>query len=308
MATQVLDNPKIGGRLRTYVCELREETNKFINAWRASFFILGVVSSNSFAEYTIVWNLIDFIMSNQRKKLAPAAATIYLSNGLSSFLDILGAFVLDARLGRHRGIGIFVLLLSLELPELAETIVFYIALLLIAAGRCGQGHTLREFGLDQFKSRRCVDKTKARIHNRVWWYLGKLVGVVTGITTNSILTKKAIDDEDENQYWKSVGTYSLLTMAVTFLLFLSGTLLYTHVKPGGSPLTRILRVFVAALRNRRLRCPDHANELYEERNLQDGVFVCDPQGNANEPINASQLIEDQQLLQENLPDDNPELK
>ncbi|KAG9453946.1 hypothetical protein H6P81_006850 [Aristolochia fimbriata] len=262
---------------------VRERSKKYVTAWGISFFVSGIVFSNSFAEYVLVLSLIDFLTSIRGQQLPYAAATINLIEGLGSVLSILGALLSDAHLGRFwviffsvpcyiLGLGLFTLSASDKLSAPPTTALFYIALLFIAAGRGGQQHTLRAFGRDQFESK-IGDGVKARIHNRAWWYLGTLVGVVAGITVNSFLSQEDIDRDRPSLSWVFGGIFSLAAMVVTLVLFASGTSLFTRVTPQGSPLLRVLRVFLAALQNRRLRYPENAGQLFEERNgcLHDSV-------------------------------------
>lgn len=52
-------------------------------------------------------------------------------------------------------------------------------------------------------------------------------------------------------------------LVVSILVFLLGTPLYRHRLPSGSPLTRMVQVFVASLRKWKLNAPGDPKELHE---------------------------------------------
>ncbi|KAF9594506.1 hypothetical protein IFM89_031624, partial [Coptis chinensis] len=56
---------------------------------------------------------------------------------------------------------------------------------------------------------------------------------------------------------------------VAMLVFISGTGSYVHVKPKGSTLTRVCRVFVASTLKIHIRHPNDVSELYEKRDLNE---------------------------------------
>nr|TKR98010.1 hypothetical protein D5086_0000208080 [Populus alba] len=58
-----------------------------------------------------------------------------------------------------------------------------------------------------------------------------------------------------------------IAMAVAFMVFLSGSPLYKKVKPGGSPLVRVIQVIVAAIRKRKAVAPEDQASCTKTKSL-----------------------------------------
>lgn len=131
--------------------------------------------------------------------------------------------------------------------------VFYAALYLIALGTGGIKPCVSSFGADQFDETEPEDKKdKASFFN--WYYFSINVG--------ALLASSVLVYTQENVSWAVGFGIPAAAMAVALIFFLLGTPLYRHQRPGGSPLTRIARVFVAAARNWRA-APAEVQNLYE---------------------------------------------
>ncbi|TQE00946.1 hypothetical protein C1H46_013486 [Malus baccata] len=62
-----------------------------------------------------------------------------------------------------------------------------------------------------------------------------------------------------------------VAMAIAVLIFFSGTRLYRNQKPGGSPLTRIIQVIVASIRNYKVKVPEDKSLLYETADAESSI-------------------------------------
>ncbi|KAI4353265.1 hypothetical protein L6164_002228 [Bauhinia variegata] len=72
--------------------------------------------------------------------------------------------------------------------------------------------------------------------------------------------------------WKDPFKVAPLFLGVAHLLFYSGCFCYSFEEPRGSPLQKIYRVFVAALRKRKLKYPDSEGEYNCENNERNFSF------------------------------------
>lgn len=128
------------------------------------------------------------------------------------------------------------------------------ALYLIAIGAGSIRPCLSAFAGDQFDQ-----EDQAERHQTTSFFNW----LVVSITCGGILATTLVVHLGENVSWTwsfiSIG----LAMMMATLFFLAGTSLYRHQKPAGSPLMRILQVFVAAVRNRRVKVPAALHEITE---------------------------------------------
>lgn len=118
--------------------------------------------------------------------------------------------------------------------------IFYIALYMIAFGNGGYQPNIATFGADQFD-----EEDPAEAHSKVsffsYFYLALNLGSLFSNTFLSYL-------EDEGRW--ALGFWASTAAAATaLLLFLSGTLRYRYIQPGGNPIGRVCQVAFAACRN-----------------------------------------------------------
>ncbi|KAG2721999.1 hypothetical protein I3760_02G108600 [Carya illinoinensis] len=82
----------------------------------------------------------------------------------------------------------------------------------------------------------------------------------------------------DNVGWTLGYGLPTLGLAISIIIFLSGTPFYRHKVPSGSPFTRMARVIVAALRKWKVHIPNDPKELYElelEEYAKKGKFRID---------------------------------
>ncbi|KAJ1397430.1 Proton-dependent oligopeptide transporter family [Sesbania bispinosa] len=135
-----------------------------------------------------------------------------------------------------------------------QAAILYAGLYLIALGTGGIKAALPALGADQFDDK--VPKEKAQLSSFFNWFLFSLTtGAIVGVTFIVWIST--------NQGWD--WSFTICTIAVLFaIIFISmGKSLYRNNIPKGSPLIRIIQVFVAAFRNRKLQIPENADELHE---------------------------------------------
>lgn len=64
-----------------------------------------------------------------------------------------------------------------------------------------------------------------------------------------------------------------MVMALSVVFFVVGYPLYIRIRPGGSPLTRLTQVIIAAIKKRNAVRPDDVNLLYQDKELDAKLSV-----------------------------------
>ncbi|XP_027349070.1 protein NRT1/ PTR FAMILY 5.2-like [Abrus precatorius] len=254
---------------------LRSKTGR----WKACSFIVGYEVFERMAYYGIASNLVLYLS----KKLHEG--TVKSSNNVSNWvgsvwmMPLAGAYIADAYLGRYRTfviasciylLGMCLLTLAVSLPALRpppcaqdqncprasafQRGVFFLALYIIAVGTGGTKPNISTMGADQFDEFEPKERSyKLSFFN--WWFFSILFGT---LFSNTFLIY--IQD---NVGWTIGYGLPTLGLAISVLVFLVGTPFYRHKLPSGSPITRMLQVYVAAGRKWKLLVPDDTKELHE---------------------------------------------
>ncbi|KAJ7534977.1 hypothetical protein O6H91_12G013400 [Diphasiastrum complanatum] len=274
--------------------------------WKACPYILGHILHQLFmagteccerlAFFGIGTNLVIYMIDVLHQDNASAAKNVALWSGTGYVTPIIGAFLADTYWGRYRTItsfsaiylaGLFLLTLSTSLtflrppsclkesPECEQAsylhlVVFYVPLYMVAFGMGGIKPCISSFGADQFDDGdRSESKKKAHFFN--WFYMSINIG--------SLLSTGILVYIQENISWSLGYGIPAVMMVVAMSNFLLGKQLYRHQKPGGSPLTQIAQVLVAATLKCSTRIPSSDNQpcSQEEYAIQES---CDIQQNS----------------------------
>ncbi|KAL5059742.1 hypothetical protein RYX36_031346 [Vicia faba] len=234
------------------------------------------------AYYGISTNLVVYLTNKLHQGTVESSNNISNWGGSVWLMPLVGAYVADAYLGRYFTfviasciylIGMCLLTLSVSLPSLRppecdegvafencpkasplQKGVFFLALYIIVLGTGGTKPNISTMGADQFDDFDPKEKSyKFSFFN--WWYFSILIGVLFSTTFLVYI--------QDNIGW-TLG-YGLPTIGLAFsiLVFLLGTPYYRHKLPQGSPMTRMVQVFVAAVRKWKARVPEDTNELHE---------------------------------------------
>lgn len=144
-----------------------------------------------------------------------------------------------------------------------QVAVCFLALYMIALGTGGIKPCVSSFGADQFdETDETEKKKKSSFFN--WFYFSINVG---SLVASSVLVWIQM-----NVGWGWGLGIPAVSMAIAVAFFFSGSHLYRHQRPGGSPLTRISQVLVASVRKLHVKVPDDKTLLYEitdkESNIQ----------------------------------------
>lgn len=122
-----------------------------------------------------------------------------------------------------------------------QMLYLYVFLYITAFGAAGIRPCVSSFGADQFDEKSKDYKSHLdRFFN--FFYLSVTVGAIIAFTMVVYIQMK--------HGWGSAFGSLAIAMGVSNVMFFIGTPLYRHRLPGGSPLTRVAQVLVAAIRKR----------------------------------------------------------
>ncbi|XP_077227058.1 major facilitator superfamily protein isoform X2 [Tasmannia lanceolata] len=241
-------------------------------AWIAAFFIFGNEMAERMAYFGLSVNMVTFMFYIMHRPFTSSANAVNNFLGISQASSVLGGFLADAYLGRYWTIAIFTTLylagltgitlcatmstlmpsqdncdrLSLILGTCEQAkpwqmLYLYVVLYITAFGAAGIRPCVSSFGADQFDERSKDYKAHLdRFFNL--FYLSVTVGAIVAFTVVVYIQM--------NHGWGSAFGSLAIAMGISNVVFFAGTPLYRHKLPGGSPLTRVAQVLVAAVRKR----------------------------------------------------------
>ncbi|XP_002972318.2 protein NRT1/ PTR FAMILY 8.2 [Selaginella moellendorffii] len=246
--------------------------------WKACPYILGNECCERLAYYGMSINLVVFLTDKLHQHNATASTNVTNWSGTCDITPLIGAFLADAYLGRYWTIaafssvyfvGMVLLTLSASVPSLkppscvgdvcpgaspGQIGSFYLALYLVALGTGGIKPCVSSFGADQFDDEDLSEKKYMTVFFN-WFYFSINVGAMIA-STFLVYIQQSVN-------WAWGFGIPAAAMGIAIVGFFIGSKQYRHQKPGGSPLTRIAQVIVAAIRNWRLRLPADETMLYE---------------------------------------------
>ena len=137
-----------------------------------------------------------------------------------------------------------------------QLVAFYVALYLIALGTGGIKPCVSSFGADQFDDNDIHEKKrKSSFFN--WFYFSINIG--------ALISSSVLVYIQENVSWAWGFGVPAVMMGVAIISFFSGTPLFRHQLPGGSPFTRILQVCISVVRKYRVVVPSDPCFLFETK-------------------------------------------
>jgi len=240
--------------------------------WVAALFIFGNEMAERMAYFGLSVNMVVFMFKVMHRPFTSSANAVNNFLGISQASSVLGGFLADAYLGRYWTIAIFTtmyllglvaLTVSASVPALApsqqgcdelamllgacapaapwQMAYLQAALYVTALGAAGIRPCVSSFGADQFDERSPGYKRRLdRFFNL--FYLAVTLGAIAAFT--------AVVYIQMHRGWAAAFGTLALAMGTSNALFFVGTPLYRHRVPGGSPLTRVAQVLVAAFRKR----------------------------------------------------------
>ncbi|ONK78132.1 uncharacterized protein A4U43_C02F14680 [Asparagus officinalis] len=246
--------------------------------WLAAFFIFGNEMAERMAYFGLSVNMVTFMFYVMHRPFSSSANAVNNFLGISQASSVLGGFLADAYLGRYWTIAIFttiyllgltgitlcatmhiftpsqsqcdklsILLGNCEQPKQWQMAYLNTVLYITGFGAAGIRPCVSSFGADQFDERSRDYKTHLdRFFN--FFYLSVTIGAIIAFTMVVYIQMK--------YGWGSAFGALAIAMGMSNLVFFLGTPLYRHRLPGGSPLTRIAQVLVAAFRKRKVPFSD----------------------------------------------------
>ncbi|CAA6669449.1 unnamed protein product [Spirodela intermedia] len=243
--------------------------------WRTSPYILGNECCERLAYYGMSTNLVNYLKNRLNQGNATAANNVTNWSGTCYITPLIGAFVADAYLGRYLTIASFMMVYVLGLTLLTLT-----ASVRGIRPSCDGGVCHPSRGRWGHSSSPCTsspspregsspasppsggpvrrDGREGEKEEELLLQLVLLLHQPGALVASSVLVWIQM-----NVGWGWGFGIPAVTMAVAVIFFFSGTRLYRHQKPGGSPLTRIAQILVASFRNWNAEVPADKTLLYE---------------------------------------------
>ncbi|GAB4833982.1 hypothetical protein Ancab_032234 [Ancistrocladus abbreviatus] len=240
--------------------------------------VMGLMWADVFADY-VLWMTMTYLTDVWKLDYTHAAGILNIWGGLALILPIGLAHLADAFLGNFcillfttlsYSVGMGLLAMSTP-PVLAKHTgtctdykpecigheqkqLFYAGLGLLAIGMAGHLTSLGPFAAEQFE-----DDEDGEGNGGAVMCLSIFAMFAVGI--GGIIAIPYI------QPWSIRYGIAAILILVSMLFFLTGICSYNYVGPQGSPLTTIVRVFVAFVSKLLCRSPKDKSQLYENRNM-----------------------------------------
>jgi peptide/histidine transporter 3/4 len=249
---------------------------------RAAAFIFVVEALENMAFISNATNLVRYFSVSMHYSLAVSANMLTNYMGTSFLLTLVGGFISDSFITRFSTIVSFasaellgLLMLTLqahfpaltpppcggkqtrqncEHPTVGQAVMLYTGLYMVAVGMGAVKAALPAHGADQFDDKDPTEK-KLISHFFNWYFFSLCVGSLVAVTL--------IVWVQENVGWEWGFGLSTGGIFLALVVFVSGFLRYRNKIPSGSPVTRIAKVLIVAIRNRKLSLPRDSKMLYD---------------------------------------------
>ena len=142
--------------------------------------------------------------------------------------------------------------------------ILYGSLLLGALGSGGIRPCVVAFGADQFDETDPKQSTKTWKYFN-WYYFAMGASILVAVTVLVYI--------QDNVGWGLGLGIPTIAMFLSVITFVIGYPLYRHMDPVGSPFTRLLQVYVAAFKKRKLPKVSDPKLLYQSEELDASISV-----------------------------------
>uniref|UniRef100_A0A7I4F350 Uncharacterized protein n=1 Tax=Physcomitrium patens TaxID=3218 RepID=A0A7I4F350_PHYPA len=248
--------------------------------WRAAPLIFGTELCERLATLGLQRNLVLYLTKEMHFSNPDSAEMVLNFVGALYLTPFLGGFAADAYLGRFWAITVFatIQVVGMVFLTLSATVsslrpppcipnssnpcqpshgiqlgVLYLGLFFFAVGNGGIKPNVSTLGADQFDEGD-PNERKQMSHFFNWFYFIISIGSLLSVTLFVYI-------QDNVGFGWGFGIPAAVMM-VAVVVFLAGSRIYRFKPPGGSALTTIAQVAVAATRKRRV-CLSHDRTLYE---------------------------------------------
>uniref|UniRef100_A0A7N0TA59 Uncharacterized protein n=1 Tax=Kalanchoe fedtschenkoi TaxID=63787 RepID=A0A7N0TA59_KALFE len=270
--------------------EVHKLRRRRLGGLRTMPFILANEVCDRFASGGFHANMISYLTQELNLPLVKASNTLTNFGGTSSFTPLIGALIADSFAGRFWTIvvgsifyelGLVSITISAILPSLqppacptkincqeasaSQLWALYAALLLTSIGAGGIRPCILAFAADQFESTNSITATQNGFNFFNVYYFCMGMAGLTAITVVVYI--------QDNVGWGIGLGIPTIAMGLSLVIFLLGGPLYKKLRPGGSPLTRLAQVVVAAVKKRKISLPDDSSKLYVNKELDATISV-----------------------------------
>lgn len=251
---------------------------------RAALFVYAMEGLENMAFVANAVSLITYFTGSMNFSLTKSATTLTNLMGTAFLLPLLGGLISDTYLSRFNTcvlfacmelLGYSILTVQARFQQLrpipckdiapihmnqcepangSQAAILYTGLYLFALGTSGVKAALPALGADQFDDK--DPKEAAQLSSFFNWFL-------LSLTTGAIFGVTFINWISSNQGWYWSFTVCTIAVFLSILSICMGKSFYRNNTPKGSPLIRIIQVFVAAFRNRKLQIPENTEEMHE---------------------------------------------
>ncbi|XP_077233105.1 protein NRT1/ PTR FAMILY 4.5-like [Tasmannia lanceolata] len=259
---------------------------------RAALFVYAMEGLENMAFVSVAVSLVTYFNGYMNFGLTKSATTLTNFMGTAFLLPLFGGFLSDTYVSRFKTCVLFgcielggYLLLTLQahfhtlrprpckglninntnhcdVATVGQSAILYSGLYLVALGTSGVKAGLPSLGADQFDER--DPKEAALLSSFFNWFIFSLtIGAAVGVTFVVWIS--------DNIGWEWGFTVCSIALFFAIVFVCMGNSFYRHNVPKGSPILRILQVFVAAAMNWRLPTPDMTEELNELHDKEAGV-------------------------------------
>nr|XP_023915724.1 protein NRT1/ PTR FAMILY 4.2-like [Quercus suber] len=233
---------------------------------RAASFVCVVEVLENLVFLSNASNFVVYFLMSMNYKPAEASNMVTNFMGTSFLLTIFGGFISDSFITRFKTfiffcsielLGLILLTVQAHEPHLHPTMgrrpsgsqaaILYAGLYAMALGVGGVKATLPAHGADQ------LDHSNQRLISAFfnWFFFSLCTGGLISVTLMIWI--------EENLGWNWSFQISVIVLSVTLFIFTIGFSFYRYKLPGGSPLSRIFKVFASTARNWKLSPTERVN-------------------------------------------------
>ncbi|KAG9150365.1 hypothetical protein Leryth_014551 [Lithospermum erythrorhizon] len=265
---------------------MRSQTNKQpkLGGFRAALYVYAMVSLENMAFLANSVSLFTYFFGYMNFSLTKSANTLTNFLGTAYLLSLFGGYISETYLSRFKtsilfgclevvGYGILTaqahfkqlrpspckdmtsnILNQCEKSSNSQVAMLFVGLYLLALGTSGTKSSTPGLGADQFDEK--DPKDAAKLPSYFNFLLSSVTfGAIVGITF--------IVYANQNVGWDLAFAICTGAMGLGILILSMGNSVFRHNVPQGSPLVRIMQVFVVAIRNRNLPLPEKTEDLHE---------------------------------------------
>ncbi|KAG6728852.1 hypothetical protein I3842_02G195000 [Carya illinoinensis] len=246
--------------------------------WKACAFLIGYEALERMAFNGIASNLVNYLTTQLHQDTVSSVRDVNNWSGTVWITPILGAYIADSYAGRFWTFAVSSLIYVMGMVLLTTVVslkslrpsctngvcnkastsqisFFYLSLYTIAIGAGGTKPNISTFGADQFDDFNPHEKElKVSFFN--WWMFSTFLGAL-------VATLGLVYIQD-NLGWGLGYGIPTAGLLLSLFIFYMGIPIYRHkVRKTKSPARDLIRVPIAAFKNRKLQLPDNPSELYE---------------------------------------------